>query len=99
MLTSESPLLVAARQILTDAEHELAFLYHAQAEDVLSVTITSRSGKTRTLPVSRKKGIDLCSTLLATAEKRLRRLNLELLKLLKADGADAGIELQKLRQE
>ena len=96
MPTTESPLLATARQILTDAKTELAFLYHAQAEDVLSVTITSRSGRTRTLPVSRKGSFDLCVTLVARAEKRVRRLHLELLRLTEAEGSDAGLTLHKL---
>lgn len=96
MPTTPSSLLTTARKILDDAANELAFLYQAQAEDVLTIAITTRSGQVLALPVSRKRGACLCKHLIAAGEKRVRRLKIDALKLAESEGDDAGIALKNM---
>lgn len=90
--------LQLARQVLAAAETELAALYRAQAEDVVAVTITTRSGKPLTVPVNRKKGFNVCAQLIAASEARVSRLKVEALRQAVVDGTDAAIELKNLER-
>lgn len=94
----ETSPLALARQVLAAAEAELAALYRAQAEDVVAVTITTRSGKPLTVPVNRKKGHNVCAQLIAASESRVARLKVEMLRQTVVDGTDAAITLKNLER-
>lgn len=94
MKPSEPLVLTNARKILADAETELEFLYLAQAEDIISVTVNSRSGQSRTVHVGRKTGHCLCERLIRFGENRVQRLSADLLRLIRVEGSEADIELK-----